>query len=320
MIERTSELGLIVTGITCAVGVVMFLLPPVPGVPVYLTLGIVLTAWGYGTMGWVNAVLFLTAVGTGLKIFSSALQQKLIGENRSHFVKNCQFNQLSVNESHEAGSWKERAQCPESGDFDWWPRLADLSIVWNHETLSLQNNGRNSSYCYSYIPTCLMGGLLYMVSLDSATGNPEIPWSGTATTICASLTAAVQFGSMIVAAYYLDQASEQRRDEVDTIKIDKKVQETDERDEHLQKCYTTAMQWRSIPIWSKVILVGAVICITISCYFVQFFSSFCFVQHELTHSIYDNLDGNVTNLFLPLGWVAVGLFFVSILFQLIFTD
>eukprot|EP00804_Cyclotella_cryptica_P013861 CCRYP_002397-RA/>CCRYP_002397-RA protein AED:0.41 eAED:0.51 QI:0/0/0/0.8/1/1/5/0/255 len=194
MIERTSELGLIVTGITCAVGVVMFLLPPVPGVPVYLTLGIVLTAWGYGTMGWVNAVLFLTAVGTGLKIFSSALQQKLI-----------------VNESHEAGSWKERAQCPESGDFDWWPRLA-------------------------------------------ATGNPEIPWSGTATTICASLTAAVQFGSMIVAAYYLDQASEQRRDEVDTIKIDKKVQETDERDEHLQKCYTTAMQWRSIPIWSKVIL------------------------------------------------------------------
>lgn len=52
MIERTSELGLFaVTGITCAVGVVMFLLPPVPGVPVYLTLGIVLTARGYDTMG-----------------------------------------------------------------------------------------------------------------------------------------------------------------------------------------------------------------------------------------------------------------------------
>lgn len=38
-----------------------------------------------------NAVLFSTAVGTGLKLFSSALQQKLIGENLSHFVKVRQF-------------------------------------------------------------------------------------------------------------------------------------------------------------------------------------------------------------------------------------
>lgn len=168
-------------------------------------------------------------------------------------------------------------------------------------------------------PTCLMGALLYMASLDSDTGNPEIPWSGTAATVCATFAAAVQFGSMIVAAYYLEQAGEQRRDEVDAIEIDKEVKEADERDEHFKKCYETATQWRSIPIWSKGILVSSVICITTSCYLVQFFSGLCFVEHDLTDSIYDNLDGNVANLFLPLGWVAVGLFFVSIFFQWIFT-
>ena len=52
MIESTSGLGLgAVTGILAAVGVFMFLLPPVPGVPVYLTLGIVLAATGHEILG-----------------------------------------------------------------------------------------------------------------------------------------------------------------------------------------------------------------------------------------------------------------------------
>ena len=42
-------------------------------------------------LGWVYSVLYSTAVGTGLKLFSSALQQKLIGENLSRFVKIRQF-------------------------------------------------------------------------------------------------------------------------------------------------------------------------------------------------------------------------------------
>ena len=52
MIEKTSTLGLAaVTAIMAGVGVLMFLLPPVPGVPVYLTLGIVLPAQGHESLG-----------------------------------------------------------------------------------------------------------------------------------------------------------------------------------------------------------------------------------------------------------------------------
>jgi hypothetical protein len=167
-------------------------------------------------------------------------------------------------------------------------------------------------------PTCLMGALVYVASLDTDTGNPEIPWAGTAATICASITAFVQFGSMIVAAYYLELTGQQRKDEIDAIELDKEVKEADEREEYLKKCYANVTQWRFLSIWAKATLVGAVISITASCYMVQFLSSLCFVEHELTDSIYENLEGNVANLFLPLGWVAIGLFLASIVFLQIF--
>jgi hypothetical protein len=52
IIEKTASFGLAsVTGIMIAVGMIMFLFPPVPGMPVYLALGIVLPARGHGFMG-----------------------------------------------------------------------------------------------------------------------------------------------------------------------------------------------------------------------------------------------------------------------------
>ena len=96
LIDATADFGLIaVSGILCAVGVSMFLLPPVPGVPVYLTLGIVLAAQGYEDLGWIGSIAFATVVGLILKLFSSAMQQKLIGEQLSHKVKVRQF--VSIN-------------------------------------------------------------------------------------------------------------------------------------------------------------------------------------------------------------------------------
>lgn len=52
MIQKTASMGLVaVTGIMSLVGIIMFLFPPVPGLPVYLALGIVLTAQGQSLLG-----------------------------------------------------------------------------------------------------------------------------------------------------------------------------------------------------------------------------------------------------------------------------
>lgn len=168
-------------------------------------------------------------------------------------------------------------------------------------------------------PTCLTGALLYMTSLETDTGNPVFPWAGTVSTLTASSTAMVQFGSMMVAAYYLEQAADKRVDEVNAIQDDKEVKEADERDEHLKKCYGNVTTWNAVPIWPKLILVSSLISITASCYMVQFFSHLCFAEHSLTDSFYVNLNGKLANLFLPLGWVALGLFGASMVLLSVFT-
>jgi hypothetical protein len=55
LIDTTADYSLIVTtGILFGVGVVLFLLPPVPGVPIYLTMGIVIPAIARDTFGKYN--------------------------------------------------------------------------------------------------------------------------------------------------------------------------------------------------------------------------------------------------------------------------
>ena len=52
LIQKTSNMNLgTVTALLCGVGMIMFLLPPVPGVPIYLTLGIVVVAVGRKSLG-----------------------------------------------------------------------------------------------------------------------------------------------------------------------------------------------------------------------------------------------------------------------------
>eukprot|EP00980_Cylindrotheca_fusiformis_P002221 scaffold517_cov119-Cylindrotheca_fusiformis.AAC.4 len=87
LIEATSPLGLgAVTGIMVGVGLIMFLLPPVPGVPIYLTLGIVIIATGRELLGIIGCMAFGAAVSLLLKLLACTLQQKAIGERLSNYV------------------------------------------------------------------------------------------------------------------------------------------------------------------------------------------------------------------------------------------
>jgi len=315
MIEKTASLGLIpVTAIMMGVGVVMFLLPPVPGVPVYLTLGIVLTAQGNKTLGYFGCIAYSTAIGLVLKLFSSCLQQKGIGESLSHFVKIRQFVGINstLMKAMRLVLQTEGLSIPKVailiGGPDW-----PTSVLCGIMRLSLPQILLGTvPVVFLIFPTCLTGALLYMASLDTDSGNPRFPWAGTVSTLTASLTACVQFASMFVAAFYLEQTADKRKDEVLAIEDDLKVKEADERDKQMTKCYNNVTQWTVLPLLSKLVLIGSLVSITTCCYMVQFFSNSCFADHELADSIDDNLDGNVANLFMPLGWVAIGLFFGSV--------
>ena len=55
----------------------------------------------------------------------------------------------------------------------------------------------------------------------------------------------VQFGSMIVAAYYLEQTAETRAEEIKAIDDDKEVKEADQKDEQMKKCYEAVTRVRA---------------------------------------------------------------------------
>jgi hypothetical protein len=86
-----------VTGILIAIGMLMFLLPPVPGVPIYLTLGIVIIPVGRATMGIVGSLVYAIGVSLCLKLFACTIQQKMIGGLLKHKVGVRQFCGVNSN-------------------------------------------------------------------------------------------------------------------------------------------------------------------------------------------------------------------------------
>jgi len=167
-------------------------------------------------------------------------------------------------------------------------------------------------------PTSVSGAFLYMASIETDSGNPEFPWAGTVSAITLTLTAAVQFGSMIIAVYYLERTIGKHAADVEAVRDDSEVKEADDKAAYLNRCYRDATQWEIVPLAAKVLLQASLVCIIFSSYLVLFFSEFCFENHELTDSIDENLGGNIANIFKPLGWVVVSLFGASIIFLYLF--
>lgn len=80
LIETTSDMSVaVVTIILVSVGMTMFLLPPISGVPIYLTLGIVIIPVARPYFGIFWSITYATAVSVLLKLLACTLQQKLIG-------------------------------------------------------------------------------------------------------------------------------------------------------------------------------------------------------------------------------------------------
>ena len=139
-------------------------------------------------------------------------------------------------------------------------------------------------------PTLLTGVFTYMANVRDEDGHLEFPWAGTMVAVFAALTAIVQFGSMVIAAYFLEKAVAERKDELDKIPIDKEVKEADDKIEAFNKAYDEVTQWEFLPGCAKYTLLFAVACMILSFDLVILFSEKCFRDYELTNTIDQHLD------------------------------
>lgn len=167
-------------------------------------------------------------------------------------------------------------------------------------------------------PTVLTGSFTYMSSLMLEDGTLEFPWAGTVATVFAAITAFVQFGAMVAAAYYLEQTISSRQEELDAVPIDEEVKAKDEGDELIRTIFEEITQWDVLPVWTKTVLSLSVITMIISCYLVQLFAAECFTEYQLTYTIDEHLNGDWKNLVKPLGVVANALFVSSLTMFCIF--
>mmetsp|Transcript_20778 Transcript_20778/g.60442 ORF Transcript_20778/g.60442 Transcript_20778/m.60442 type:complete len:916 (-) Transcript_20778:1865-4612(-) len=313
LIEQTSKMSLgAVTGILVGVGMLMFLLPPVPGVPIYLTLGIVIVAIGRDTLGYIGSMAYAAAVSLALKLLACTLQQKLIGDNLSHYVSVRQFVGINSNLIRsmrlilaDPGISIAKVAILVGGPD--WP----TSVLCGLMKLDLVPILVGTlPVIFLILPTMLTGSFTYMAGLSDH-GTPLFPWAGVAATIFAAVTAIVQFGSMIVAAFFLEQTAAMRQVEVTAIPIDEEVKEAEDKAEYGQKVYSDVTQWIIVPRMAKITITLSLLCMVSCCYMVQLFPSLCFAEYELTDTISDKLDGNWANLFKPLGRLAVVIFVAS---------
>jgi len=314
LIDVTKDFDLIaVTGIMVGVGLLMFLLPPVPGVPIYLTLGIVIIAVGREQLGIIGCMAYGCAVSLVMKLLACTLQQKMIGELLYNYVAVRQM--VGIN-SVVIRSMRLILQEPGVG-------LAKVAILvggpdWPTSVLCglmrldlIPILIGTTPVFFLIVPTLLTGSFTYMASLKLPSGQPEFPNAATLATVFAAITAVVQFGAMVVAAYYLEETTRTKGEELDKIPIDKEVKEREDKQEEFNSCYKKVTEWHRVPFLAKALLIVALITMVVSCYMVQLFASLCFAEYELTYTIDENLDGDWKNFLLPLGRTACVLFIIS---------
>ena len=237
---------LVVSLIIMGVGMTLFLLPPIPGVPIYLTGGLMIPAVATGIGANPNgtdkdaqfpggipaAVAYTCIVSLLLKLSACTLQQKAIGEPLSHKVW---IRQLVGVNSNAIRTMKLVLQQPGLsiakvailvGGPDW-----PTSVFCGIMRLPLHQILLGTiPVFFLIVPTVLAGTFLWMsLVIDPVSRQPVYPWAVTVSTIFMLGAGTVQSGSMVVAAYHLEKAVETRGDELGAIPIDKEVFDADNR-------------------------------------------------------------------------------------------
>lgn len=298
----------------------MFLLPPVPGAPIYLTFGIVIVPVGRESFGIPLSILYAIGVSLVLKLFATFLQQKGIGALLSNRVSVRQMVKINapllrasklVLAEPGFGMAKVSILC---GGPD-WPTSVLCGIMGLPLTPILVGT---LPVIVLVVPMVLTGSFTYMTALKLEDGQPAFTWAGTAATVSTAAAAIVLFGFMFLAAYHVEQTMRNRGDEIKEIPIDPEVKKLDDETALMNVAYSEVTEWSIVPAWAKFVLILSVVCQISSCYIVQLFQEDAFQSYQVTDTIAEKLNGDWKNLVTPLGQIALLIFVLSIVLLLLF--
>lgn len=322
-------------------GVGMFLLPPVPGPPVYLTGGVLLVGSMEDSMGFWGATLACVFVCWFVKLLSCTLQQKWFGESLGGYVgvrytvgiNSVQMRAIRYCLMQPGLSPAKVAILCGGPD---WPTsvLCGILRVPLYESvlgtspvlvLYLAYTVLAGAFMLKTGGSCASDGAATAADAALSPSPPPPPFPPPAmyaevgSTNYWEMASAVALGVAMVsmsctsfaAVYFMENTIENKKAECEAFPVDEEVEAREIKVQAKQVAYKHVTRWGNLPALDRALLGGAVACMTAACHLAGNFGSRCFATFTVTCTV------ALVDVVKTLGWVAISLFaFGLILFQL----
>jgi hypothetical protein len=260
------------------VGLIMFLLPPVPGVPVYIAAGLIIVQRGKQE-SWLNfytANALSSVIGLVLKLNAVAMQQKLIGEGMGKFMYIQQLvgvHTISIRAIakilSKPGLTKEKVAILCGGPD--WPTSVLTGILGQ----SLPQMLLGTLPCFFLIVPCVLGGSCLNEENFKALAPMMIMMVGI-----------TQGGVMLSALVFILKETERSYPELsqpldDHEELHRHAEAATKADEH----YKESTKWCRLSCFQKVLLTLSVGLELMMCWVCFFLGGVCFRKFEIGNDL-----------------------------------
>ena len=290
----------IIAVIIMGIGLILFAIPVVPGVPAYLACGVILGAAEPQFGSFALTMIVGSIVATVTKLLACLMQQKIFGEllGRQLWVRST----LGVNDPtmkainlilQEKGLTMGKVAILVGGPD--WPTSVLTGVL---KCSALQMQMGTLPVSIPIIMIVLTGGA--MLKTGELPDSLWVPLSGVFMTISAALQAFIG----LLAIKYVNQTIKERADEVAAIPDDDEVKQFDESQKQTLAEKAGAMQWGNQSRLWRAVLILSVVNMVLSCWIFKLFT--CFEDVVLTTDIREEpFNNQFLNVFRLYGWVGL---------------
>jgi len=281
------------------VGVTLFLLPPVPGLAVYLTAGVVIPPACEPELGFYGASFFAAILAFVMKLLAQVMQQKIIGEQLGHHTQ--VRRTVGVN-SDVIKAVREILQQPGltvgkvsilCGGPD-WPTAVLCGIL--RLSLAQMLVGLTPMVVFT-VPAAFAGA--FLVRPDS-TDELAVPLAN----LFAMIATLQSLALGVLAFYHIQRTIERSQLCAD----DAEVAALEAREERTRRVFAEATKLSCTPLVPKLANLSGTVVLVLSSYLLIFASPSCFEEFELTDNVAEALCLSCERAVVkPLGWCALGM-------------
>eukprot|EP00419_Tripos_fusus_P010723 CAMPEP_0172667638 /NCGR_PEP_ID=MMETSP1074-20121228/8557_1 /TAXON_ID=2916 /ORGANISM="Ceratium fusus, Strain PA161109" /LENGTH=678 /DNA_ID=CAMNT_0013484175 /DNA_START=306 /DNA_END=2342 /DNA_ORIENTATION=- len=293
------------------VGMIMFLLPPVPGLPIYLISGIVIVPrCEQAGMGFISGCAVAITFAFTLKMLAIFLEQKAIGEPFSGSVQVKMMVAVHTPPMKAVKHILSRLGLNTAkvavliGGPDW-----PTSVLTGIYRLDAKEMLLGSTPIIILIaPVVLAGACTFKAAQNAGTTDGELYRS--VANVMTMLSSVVLVCFMMVAGYYLDEVQEQYKAQIAQGEWEKDPQEEEvlaalKQYDEQSKVYERVSRWCLAPAWLKVLLVAGSLLVSLMLYIMVGPIMKPFEAFSIAGHIGDLPGGSVWGLIRWSGWVSI---------------